>query len=593
MKITPLTFFGIFLGLILSASEPKAPNLELPDEAAIRQTLYVDQGARRSGSGTRAAPFQSIGEALQSARRSALPTRISIAAGDYRETLDISGTGAGGDPLIILEAEEKGQVTILGSDILTDWKAVAGHPYRYTHPWSLGRGWEANPWPGLMPLETPGLRNELVFRNNSPLRQVYEESALKANTYYVDDEGQRLFVQLPLGQDIRSLTIEASVRPVPRQGKDSKLLRVFQRDNLVLRGLTFRHAATTSFAGAVQILASRNILIEDCLFEWNSGWGLSITQNAGRRSENIVVRRSSSLNNGFSGMGGDFQNALLEDITITGNNWRGAEVGATGWAPAGWKFSGLDRVILRRFLVVANHASGGWLDDNIYNVLIEDFVSMNNLRAGLSVEAIDGPVLLRRAFLAGNSTGINLFDSRNLTVVDSIAVDNTLSQIRLAGSTVMDPEALARIQPDWRRERLRKRQSPSDITLKNVMIGISGEIEAARDGMLITVGVRESRFFAADGSLTLQPLVDTFQAEGLVLGHPRNRNARVFHDLTARPIQVSDWERLVKQPMRFEFSNDRIRSAVKARLSSIGIEIEPYDGSHLPTASSVADSLEL
>jgi hypothetical protein len=281
-----------------------------------------------------------------------------------------------------------------------------------------------------MPLSAPGLRRELLFIDRRPLHQVFTEADLAPGSYWIDEDNARLVLALAPGQQPTGL-IEASVRPAAPQGAHSKLLRVFQRDHVVLRGLVFRHASTPAFAGAVQFLASSNLLIEDVCTEWNSGVGLLINPFHGIPCTNVVLRRVQMDHNGFMGLTGGFHDGLLEDTTTHGN-----------------------------------HASGGWLDDVIHHVRIEDYVGLNNLRSGLSVEATEGPLVIERAWIAGNSTGLNLFDSRATALIDSTVVNNTEAQVRISGSLPMDPDALAAMRPEWRRLRLSKRQTPTDLTLR-------------------------------------------------------------------------------------------------------------------------------
>jgi len=290
-------------------------------------------------------------------------------------------------------------------------------------------------------------------------------------------------------------------------------------------------------------------------------------------------------------MGGGFHDGLIEDVTTNGNNWRGVLFGATGWAPCGWKFSGMDRVLIRRMQAVGNHASGGWFDDHITNVVIEDFTSMNNLRAGLSVEAVEGPLVVRNAFLAGNSVGFNLFDAKDVTLVDSLIVDNVDTQVKLAGSLPMPPEDFAKLKPGWRKNRLSKRQVPTNITLAQNLIGVTLPSPASR---LLALGMRDHAFDLPDGTPSLHQTLSTLMSTGAVYAHPDGDAALVFPDLHGRASTFESWRQTSNQDADARFDQDALKNARTAAEKTAGRLIEPYRTPDPNTpASSQADQLEL
>lgn len=599
LPIKPLTIAlaSILMGAIptLSAKEfgpVEKPNLMEPDEKSIRNTLYVDQSATGSrASGSQSSPFVSIDEAVQQARRMGVPVRILIEPGIYRETIDIRSANDG-DPLLVLEASDKGEVIVSGSDVFTEWIQDGNNSNLHIHEWTIRRGWEDNPWPGLMPLRERGLRHELLFANGQPLRQVYFKEDLETYTYYVDEEQGNILLQLEEGVKPSQFKIEVTVRPLEETGVHSKLLRIFMRDNVVVRGIRFQHGMTRAFMGAVQILGSQNILFEDIEANWNSGVGILFGPFQGKPSQNVMFRRVEANYNGYMGMSGGIHDGLLEDTETIGNNWRGVAVGATGWAPCGWKFSQLERVIIRRHRAIGNHASGGWLDDEIKHVIIEDFIGMNNLRSGLSVEAVEGPLLVRNAILAGNSAGLNLFDSRNMLVEDSLIIDNTNYQVRLAGSLPLPEEELAKIRPDWRRNRLSKRQIPSDVEFRDTIIGISDREWASAP--VFQFGMRDNAFVKPDGELSMDLTLDTIRLSGMTYGHPDGNNARTFPDARNRPVSLGDWQRRTGQDKDARMNFSAMRQYRTLVEETSGIPIEPYtEPDTIAPVSEQVDELEL
>ena len=566
------------------------PRLTAIDESAIKATLHVAADARPNGDGSQARPFASVQSAVLAAQRLNQPVRVLIGPGVYRETIDVAGKADVSEPLLVLEATQPGSAVVSGSDVFTAWTPLAGKPGQYVHAWPHRFGWEKNPWPGLMPLDAPGLRRELLFIDGRPLRQVYREADLAPETYWVDEDTSRLVLALTPGSKPAG-PIEVSVRPAKAQGAHSKLLRVFERDNVVVRGLVFRHAATPAFHGALQVLASANLLVEDVRTEWNNGVGLLLNPHRDVHCTNVTVRRVHMDHNGFMGLSGGFHDGLVEDSSTDHNNWRGVAVGATGWAPCGWKLSHLERVVIRRHRTVGNHASGGWFDDVIHHVRLEDYVALNNLRSGISVEATEGPLVIERAFLAGNSTGLNLFDSRNTALLDSTVADNTESQVRIAGSLPMAPEALARVKPDWRRHRLSKRQTPTNIVLRDNTIAVTRpELWKAR---LITLGMRDHAFVNAEGAASLQPTIDTWRASGNRYAHPDGPGAARFGDAHNAAIDLASWQSLSGQDADSSFDKEAAASAAAARERAAGVSVKPYTRPEMPAPASAADALEL
>ncbi len=572
--------------------EVAPPQLTPPDESVIKLTLHVRAGANEDGDGSDASPFPSVQQAISAAQKAAEPARILIGPGVYRETVNLVGSDSAEAHLLVIEAVQAGTAIISGSDVFADWTPVPGSPGRFSHGWKYNFGWETNPWPGLMPMDSQGFRHELLFIDGKPSRQVFAEVDLVEGTYFVDEDADRILLQLANDGSPSESLVEISVRPQKDRGDHSKLVRIYNRDHVVLRGLVMHHGRASSTAAALQILGSSHLVLEDCRVEWNSGKGFGIEQTSGRHPSNVVIRRMHFDFNGFAGMGGGFHDGLIEDVTTNGNNWRGVMFGATGWAPCGWKFSGMDRVVIRRMQAVGNYASGGWFDDHITNVVIEDFTSMNNLRAGLSVEAVEGPLIVRNAFLAGNSVGLNLFDSRNVAVVDSLMVDNTMSQVKLAGSLPMSELELEKIKPAWRKNRLRKRQTPTQITLIANRIGVT-EASATRV-RLIEFGMRDHAFQLPGGEFSLKPTIETLTSSAAVYAHPDGASALAFPDLTAGAVTFAAWKVLTSQDGDSIFDEEALKNARDSAEEKAGVKTNPSQISDpVKPSSSQADELEL
>ncbi|MCC5806646.1 MAG: right-handed parallel beta-helix repeat-containing protein [Opitutales bacterium] len=516
------------------------------DEPAEMVVYHVDNqhpDASDANSGTEEAPLLTIQRAVERAgldTRTGKGSHIRIHPGVYREKLDI--TNRPGNHLLIIEAVEPGTVTISGSDIFDQWEPVSGEDNVYSHHWPYKFGWESNPWPGDLALRYPeGTRRELLFMNKEPLVQVIREDELAERTYIVDEANERILLYASIGVDPNEALTEVSVRPQELYGEFSKLIRVFRVNNVRLSGLRVEHAAAASLANdsAIAIRGSSNIIIEDLEVIYNNGTGLSISNQGDTPAENVIVRNTVTNFNGALGMdGGGVHNILLENGEVSYNNWRGALWGATGWAPCGFKFAYYNGMIMRDYVATQNHATGGWMDDGNEHILFERFYSVNNFRAGLSLEANWGPIVVRDSIMYGNTVGINGFDNSGVRVENSYIFDNSTGQVRMAGSTSLSQAELDQIEEGWRRGRQARRHIPYDWHLENNFIGVT---EARGQQYFYSLSVRGGTMTDENGEPRYKDFPDTFVSLNNAYAHPSGESHRGFPDLLGTGIDYPEW----------------------------------------------------
>jgi hypothetical protein len=333
---------------------------------------------------------------------------------------------------------------------------------------------------------------------------------------------------------------------------------------------------------------------------WNSGVGLLVNDFHGEQASNIVIRDVQTDYNGFMGLTGGFEDGLLERHTANFNNWRGMQYGATGWAPCGWKLSHLKRVIIRDCEASGNGASGGWFDDEIEDVLVDGFIAVGNFRSGLSVEGTVGPsdltenttpgtLVIRRAQLAENTTGLNLFDSRNVALVDSIIVNNSQSQIRLSGSTRLSDEELATFKTDWRRRRLSKRQIPENLTISDTIIAIT---DAKLSDRFFKFGMREGAYVGEQG-YRLQSMADSLSLNNVTFIHPDAKTAPLFPTLNDSATDFATFETFVGNLHGTEWNTDSAREQLQAVKTGIRYPSGFGEAEHAKPVSDEVDALEL
>lgn len=240
-----------------------------PKESEIAHVLHVNAGHPGQGSGTLGSvenPFKDIQSAVEAALRTGGPSegvRILIAPGMYRETVDVDGWQR--EAPLILEGDRSADdaVILSGSDRFTEWTLVPNTDRVFKHDWPHRFGPQPNPWPGLMPMkEGESFRRELLFVNGRPYRQVYAPEALSEGCYLIDEGRGAVYFKPDADFPTPDPVIELSVRPQPKYGAHSKLIRVVNSRNIAIRNLTLQHAATVPFnSGALQVLGTENLLI--------------------------------------------------------------------------------------------------------------------------------------------------------------------------------------------------------------------------------------------------------------------------------------------------------------------------------------------
>jgi len=209
----------------------------------------------------------------------------------------------------VIEAINSGKVIVSGSDIWGDWKR--GSDDVYTRDWPYNWGVAANPWAGDVDVAPIVRRHELVAVNDKILRQVLDKAQLTPGTFHVDEGTNRISIRPPSGVDLSRARVEVGMR--------EQVLRIQGGNNLTVRGLIFQHSTEVLDQAGVIFQNIEDLLVEDCLFQWNNGVGLKLFT-----SYDVIVRNSIANHNGFDGMAGyKLRNLLLEDNITAHNNWRG------------------------------------------------------------------------------------------------------------------------------------------------------------------------------------------------------------------------------------------------------------------------------
>ncbi len=475
------------------------------DESKIKAVIHVDKNhpkANDLNTGLeRNLPKKSIQSAIDDFRiqHSGFTgeTKIVIHEGVYRpiRTIEVDNfMYATRKRLLVLEGATKGKVVISGS--ITEgfepktWKLVDKSRNIYRHDWTydwgtVNRGYYSTPNILTHRRELIALNGKLLTpkileaynyvdkrgREYNEVGLLVAEGKPKGKPGYTyegflgldvlepgefgvaersdHDHSNSIFIRLP--KDVN--TIDGALIEV---GYTPTLLRIRDKHNMVMRNLTFKHAASWYINyfddSAVEIgptpvakkkahelkLEPRNFLIEDCVFEDNNGCGLALHDLHDFDLRCCVFQR-----NGINGVGIHGRNGRINDIVTTQNNRIGHLGGEedTPHGGAGISLFGMDMLFKN---VKANNNLGGGLRGDVVatNIIFENCEFNNNQNRGMFHEISWGPILLKETQLIGNKAtkkgmafGLFLLNTRDVTLDNCIVANNEGYQISINHST--------------------------------------------------------------------------------------------------------------------------------------------------------------
>lgn len=417
------------------------------DSSNIQKTVYVNINhinADDANSGLDPEePVKSLQKAIDLCTDTA--SRIVVYPGNYRSYIDINST-----KLLIIEAAEHGKVFITGSDIFDDWQQ---QDTLYAHQWLKDWGYfdDSNFCFGPCNLSDYQKRRELVFINGNPVTQVTTKTKLIENTFFVDEENDKILLNPPKNSDMAASTIEVSTRGfnIYNEGRNGSLIKasVFNGSGLVLRGLTVQHTANTPHQDALTISETKNLLIENCIFQWNNGVGLEVIN-----CTDVTIKNTISRHNGERGMGvADGDRIRITNVELYENNWRTNAPKIIAHDAAGIKIiGGSQDIILDSISGWNNYCPAIWFDWNNGNYTIKNSTFKHNQEEGIMLEASRKPARVENCTFMYNGIGIMGYGHANVTV-DSCFFFANGNQISLGqdGRTVSQDGGWEINSQDW------------------------------------------------------------------------------------------------------------------------------------------------
>ena len=427
MHIHKAAFCG--LGVILFAPF-------LVGQATVNETLetahiYVDaSNGKDSNSGTSSNPLKTIGAAASMAvdnNQNGIGTLVTINPGTYRESIELKKDKKDTSLPITFEAATPGTVIISGAKKYTGWATYSLNDHIFTNGWT--HQWGVCAQQTSCPYQQDiVMRREMVAVNGAVLTQVMSITAMRQGTFYVDEQGDQLYVWPKNGTDINASTVDVADKPT--------LFLIQNKSNIVLRGLTFQYANTCHASGAVEVQgSSTNILFDNDTFLWNNGQGLSI-QNP---TTYFTVQNSTAVHNGDSGFQESQTNhGLWQSDTTSYNNWRGAQGAYYACNTSGLHAWEVHHDTVNDLTTSFNQTYGVHWDTDNANITVNNINATSNLMSGVFVEKDEGPMTFDGSYFCHQNSdlavgGFVLRNSEGISVTNSVILDNNNAQIAMIG----------------------------------------------------------------------------------------------------------------------------------------------------------------
>jgi hypothetical protein len=393
--------------------------------------LYVDAtSGSDSNPGTQSKPFKTIGKAASEAdtnNHSNIGTLVTINPGTYRETLNFNHEKSDTSMPVTFQAATTGTVIISGSEVYTGWSQYSGNSSIYDTTWSHHWGECANA-SGCPSAADIVLRREMVAVNGSVMTQVMSLAQMVKGTFFVDESGGLIYVWPPSGTNMGSATVEVATQPT--------LVNIWEKSNLVFRGLTFQYANSCRANAAVEVTgSSSNILFDSDTFQWNNGQGIAI-QNP---TTYFTVENTQFLHNGDAGIqASQTKYGLYQSDTVSYSNWRGAQGAYYACNTGGLHYFNAHTDTLTDVTTSFNEGYGLHWDTDHKNITTTGLNAAANLLSGLFSENNQGPITIDQAYVCNQTSplslgGLDLRNSKEVSLTNSVLMNNYATQILFGG----------------------------------------------------------------------------------------------------------------------------------------------------------------
>jgi parallel beta-helix repeat protein len=403
-----------------SASGRTIPAIPAAGSAAVgtarfpvpANAVYVSPSGSDANPGSLAAPWKTLGHAIQTAAAGAT---IVLRAGTYHESVTVFKTDQ------IIQNYPGEAVWLDGSSVVTGWVrsgstwVKTGWTAEFDHSESFSRGTvgtTAEGWYFVNPAYPMAAWPDMVFVDGKSLVQVSSAATPGPGQFKVDYAANSLTIGSdPTGHEVR--------------GSDLPIAITLAATDQQLRGVGVRRYATSlPDMGTVRLFGGNDALTDVYVAD-NATEGVSVYKSGSR------LTRITTTRNGMTGIHANQADGLVIDGAMTDHN--NTEHFMHSPAAGGMKITRTNGVVVKN-TVAANQydATGIWTDESVRNFTIVNNYSINN-RNGIETE-LSGTGIVANNVIVGGEHGIWLHDSGMIQVFNNEIYDTTNKAIAITES---------------------------------------------------------------------------------------------------------------------------------------------------------------
>jgi hypothetical protein len=363
--------------------------------------LFVAPAGSDAAAGTLAAPLATLATAITKAP---VGGTIVLRAGTYRQTVTANVTKR-----VTIQPFPGEKVWFKGTVPVTGW-TKAGTTWQHAN-WTttfchacytkdiVDPNYPYSGWP------------DMVFANNSQLRQVGSAAAVVAGTFFVDETKHALI----LGDDPTGKTIEATAF--------DRLLQLDPgAEGSVIRGIGVEEYASNQDYGqhgAMVVDNAPGVTLADDTFALSASSGAAVFQ------PHSTVTGSTLVDNGLVGLVANRADGLrLTQNTFTANNQQHFALSGDAIGAAGAKVTRTKSPYVADNYFTDNIGTGWWCDLGCTNATVVRNVAVGNQVHGLFYEVSSTALIASNVVADNQSDGIKLSSADHVRVYDNTFADN-------------------------------------------------------------------------------------------------------------------------------------------------------------------------
>ncbi|MEW2359033.1 right-handed parallel beta-helix repeat-containing protein [Spirillospora sp. NPDC029432] len=374
-----------------------ATSYKIPDAAVI-----VAPSGDDASPGSAGKPVRTVAKAIAKARDG---DTIVLRAGTYHESVTVPE-----GKRLTIQAHPGEPVWFDGSSAVDGWERAdgawvkRGWTHRFDHSPTYSKGAPQNSDPDFQfvdPEYPMAAHPDQVWIDGRPQRQVGKRAQVEEGTFYVDEEGDRLYLGSdPGGRKVRASTLGEAI--------------TIRGAGSTLRGIGVRRYATSlPDLGTVKAVADR-VTVENVAVTDSATQGLSVL---GKRAR---IRQVTTARNGLLGIHANHADDLrIELARSTGNN---TERFKQSPVSGGIKITRSRTVSVTRSVLDGNRGKGVWLDESVHGITVAGNRILNNAGHAVVLE------LSAKAVVAGNLIRGNGGDGMKINNTAGVRIwNNTLA----------------------------------------------------------------------------------------------------------------------------------------------------------------------